>query len=245
MGRLNQLIAVIPSIKQRTQAAITAAYQRLKKEDDLAGIVKSYEPVDAEDLEKISTESKLVQVKVPDLIAQAVAAWTEAIDAVASQDYTNCQAVADVKVDDVVVLKKVPVTHLLYLEKVLVDANTFIEHLPVLNPSDEWSWDSSNGVWVTPSKRTHRTRKVKKSFVAHEGNDKHPPQVQVFDEDIIVGYYDTKKFNGAITAAQKNRMRERVRKYSDAVKRAREEANMVDVVKITHGEDLLRQIFSE
>ena len=48
----------------------------------------------------------------------------------ATQDFANCQAKANVVVDGQTILKEVPVTHLLFLEKQLVDLRTFIDGLP-------------------------------------------------------------------------------------------------------------------
>jgi len=58
-----------------------------------------------------------------------------------------------------------------------------------------------------------------------------------------VGTWTTIKFSGAIPANERNRLLERVRQLSDAVKSAREEANSLDVEVKKTGEAVLNFIF--
>jgi hypothetical protein len=59
---------------------------------------------------------------------------------------------------------------------------------------------------------------------------KHPAQVEVYHEDVAVGYWTTVKFSGALAAKRVNDILDRVSKLQTAVKFAREEANNTDVV---------------
>jgi len=119
-------------------------------------------------------------------------------DIVATQDWANCQAVADVVVDDQVILAQVPFTHLLFLEKQLLDIQTLVEKLPVLDPAERC---------------------------------------------VTAGTWTTVKFSGAIPAARKNAMLDRVRALQDAVKSAREIANGLEVEKKKVGAKILKFIF--
>jgi len=62
-------------------------------------------------------------------------------------------------------------------------------------------------------------------------------------EDVWVGTWTITKFSGAIPAATKNTMLDRVRKLLDAVKAAREEANGLDVHPQKVGATLLTYVF--
>ncbi len=87
----------------------------LQKSDLLSGIARSYKPKD-ELGEQLPPESKLVQFKVDEGIAKITKSLVEMFDVVATQDWANCEAKADVVVAGKVVIKAVPVTHLLFLE---------------------------------------------------------------------------------------------------------------------------------
>src|SRR5262245_28015221 len=126
MPKLNQIIAITAGKKSQASKTITEAYQNLQKAGQLEGISRAYKPKDDEG-EQLPPEKKLVQLKVRDAIRSVTGALTELFDIVATQDQANCQAKANVVVDTVPVLKDVPVTTLLFLEKQLVDLHTFVE----------------------------------------------------------------------------------------------------------------------
>ena len=160
-----------------------------------------------------------------------VAALTELFDIVATQDQANCLSpVADVTVPDgVAVLKDVPVTTLLFLEKQLVDIHTFVEKLPALDPGETWGYNPDVDHYASEPYQTTKTRKVLKNHVKAEATKEHPAQVETYTEDVVVGYWTTVKFSGAIPAREKNEILDRVRKLQEAVKSAREEANSMAV----------------
>jgi hypothetical protein len=228
MPKLNQIIAVQAGKKTHAKETLTEAYHQLKKPELLAGLVRTYQPRD-EGGEPQPDERKMVQVKVNDLINRATRDLTEMFDVVATQDWANCAARADVVVEGRKVLENVPVTHLLFLEKQLVDLRTFIEALSVLDAAEEWDYKPEVDCFVSRPSRTNRTKKVPKNHIKYEATREHPAQVEMYMEDVWVGTWTTTKFSGAIPVATKNAMLERVRKLADAVKTAREEANAVEV----------------
>ena len=242
MGKLNQVIAVVAGKKAKAAQVITAAYHQFQKTPLFDGISRTYQPRD-EDGEKLPPESKSIQVKVLDLMVEVTAAMVEMFDVVATQDYANCSARADVCVNGKVILSKVPVTHLLFLEKQLKDVETFIGKLPTLDPSETWSFNEAVGSYATSPSETARTKKVPKAFVKAEATKEHPAQVEMFHEDIMVGYWRTVKFSGTIPAKDKNRMLERVRSLHEAVIKAREEANGIDVSPVSNGKAVFDFVF--
>ena len=76
-----------------------------------------------------------------------------------------------------------------------------------------------------------------------EATEKHPAQVEVYYEDVVIGYWRTIKFSGALPAKRVNEVVERVEKLQAAVKFAREEANGVEVVEQETGEKVFRYLF--
>jgi hypothetical protein len=178
MPKLNQIIALQAGKKSRAKEALTEAYHLLKKPELLGGLVRTYQPRD-ENGEPQPDERKQVQVKVNEVIGRVTGDLAEMFDVVATQDWANCQARADVVVDGRKLLQGVPVTHLLFLEKQLVDLRTFVEALPVLDAAEEWEYKPEVDCYVSRPSRTNRTRKVPKNHVKYEATKEHPAQVEV------------------------------------------------------------------
>lgn len=244
MPKLNQIIAIQNGRKSQAKEALTQAYHQLQKPDLLSGISRTYKPKD-ETGETQPTENKLVQLKVGEVIDRVSRELTELFDVVATQDWANCAAKADIKVNGKTLSAGVPVTHLLFLEKQLVDLQTFIEKLPVLDPGERWNYDQSQDCYASDSFQTSRTKKVPKSHIKYEATKEHPAQVEMYYEDVTVGTWTTVKFSGAIPAQEKNQLLERVRGVAYAVKEAREEANGMEVEKKKVGAAILSFIFAK
>lgn len=244
MPKLNQIIAIQASKKSHAKESLTEAYQSLQKNDLLYGISRSYKPKD-EAGEALPPESKAVQLKVQDAIARVTKSLAEMFDVVATQDWANCEAKADVMIGGRTVVKGAPVTHLLFLEKQLVDLLTFIEKLPVLDAAERWSFDATQDCFASEPYQSLRTKKVPKTHIKYEATKEHPAQVEMYMEDVTVGTWTAVKYSGAIPATKKNTMLERVRALQDAVKSAREEANSKEVELKKVGESILDFIFKD
>jgi len=233
--RLNQIIAVEKGVKSRSYADLTEAHHTLQKSALLAGIARTYQPRD-DDGEQYPPESTRVQVRADDVLRGTAATLTRLFDVTATKDWANCQAKADVVVDGQTVLTGVPATYLLFLEKQLTDLHTFIAKLPVLDAAETWARDEAADCWATEPVQTTRTRKIPRNHVKAEATDKHPAQVEVYYEDVVVGNWRTVKFSGAMPASRIKSLLERVDKLARAVKFAREEANSLEITDQHVGE---------
>jgi hypothetical protein len=212
--KLNQIIAVEPSVKTKADRAQTDLYHLVQKPALLSGLSRTYQKKD-DDGDDLPSESTQVQVKVDEVTF--------------TKETANASAKADVKVDGNTLLADVPVTYLLFLEKQLVHLATFVSKLPVLDPAVRWTLDTNDGVYKSEPVRTVKTKKVPRNWVKAEATDKHPAQVEVYHEDVVVGTWTKQDFSGAIPATRKQELLERVEKLQAAVKFAREEANSVEV----------------
>ena len=242
MAKLNQIIAVVTGKKSRCQKALGDVYKQLQKATLFDGISRTYQPLDEEG-ETQPPEQKNVQYKANQAIADARQALSELFDAVATQDWANCEARADVVVDGTVILEQVPVTHLLFLEKQLTDLHTFVGQLPTLDPADTWRWDENSDCYVTEATFSNRTKKVPRSHILYEATKEHPAQVEMYHEDVKVGEWRTVKFSSALPATERNDLIARVRKLQEAVKFAREEANSRDVQDVNIGNKVFDFVF--
>ncbi|MDQ0580336.1 DUF7873 family protein [Streptomyces rishiriensis] len=242
MAKLNQIIAVEKGVKSKAHQDLSTAQHGLQKPALLAGISRTYQPKDEEG-EQLPPESTRVQVKAEDVLRETAATLTRLFDVTATKDWANCTARADVTVDGRVLVADVPVSYLLFLEKQLVDLSAFVRRLPVLDASESWAQDPSTDAWKTEPVRTLRTKKVPRNHVKAEATDKHPAQVEVYYEDVPVGYWTTVKFSGALPARRVNELLTRLEKVQQAVKFAREEANGADVVDQRVGDAVFGYLF--
>jgi hypothetical protein len=241
--KLNQIIAVEKGVKSKSFADLTDAHHAVQKTAPLAGIARTYQPKDEEG-EQLPAESTRVQVKAEEILRQVATTLTRLFDVTATKDWTNCEARADVVVEGRTIASAVPVSYLLFLEKQLVDLLTFVRKLPVLDAAESWVYDASADNFATEPAQTTRTKRIPRNHVKAEATEKHPAQVEVYYEDVVIGYWKTVKFSGALPAKRVNELVERVEKLQQAVKFAREEANATEVVDQKVGEKVFGYLFA-
>lgn len=225
--KLNQIIAVEKGVKGRVYSELTEFNKVCQKADLFQGFSKTYEKKDEEG-ESLPPESKKVQFRVDDVLKTVVNSLAEFFDITATKDYANMGAVADVEASGGKILEGVPVTHLLFLEKQLVDLRTFFGNLPELDDAESWQRDDASGVYKTEPISTHRTRKVQRPIVLYDATKEHPAQTQLITEDALAGYWKTVKHSAGIPKTRKEVIVERADELIKAVKFAREEANGIE-----------------
>jgi hypothetical protein len=240
--KLNQVLAIEKATKSRIFGEVTSMHQTLQKPSLLAGFAKTYQKKD-EDGDEHPPEKQRVQVNAKDLLRQASKLLMELFDVTATKDWANCQARADVVIDGQVLVEAAPATYLLFLEKQLGDLSTFIGKIPVLDPADDWLHDEATGLWKTEPAQTTRTKKVQRPIVLYQATKEHAAQTQLITEDVVVGAWATVKHSGALPAAHKAQLAERVERLIDAVRFARETANGVDAQRREVGKKLFEFIF--
>lgn len=241
--KLNQVIAIEKGAKAKARDALTEAHHAVQRTTQLSGLTRTYQPLDDENGEHLPAEATLVQVKATEAIVTVRDALVDLFDVVATKEWANGQATADVTVGDRVVLAAVPVTYVLFLEKQLVDLHTFVGKLPVLDPAQEWTHNAAAGTFSAKPVETTRTKKVPRNHVKAEATEKHPAQVEVYYEDVIVGRWTKTEFSGALEADTVAAMLDRVEKLQRAVKEAREEANGAEVTDQQAGAAVLDFVF--
>ena len=237
LPRLNQIVALVATKKGRAASVMAEQQSRITKSGLLDGIARQYQPK-ADDGEKLPSENKLVQVKAMEAFAAVAAEASEVFDLVLTQDYGNAQVLADVVVNGRKLIEGCPVPYLLFLEKKLKEIEAFIGGLPTLDPGDVWKLDPVSDCYASTTKQTVHTRKTPKNHVKAVATAQHPAQVETYMEDVVVGYWNTTKFSGAIPAQEKNGMLARVRQIRDAVKMAKEDANGIEVRPLSVGNSI-------
>jgi hypothetical protein len=241
--QLNQIVALEKGVKSQAHADFTAATGQLQKAPLLAGISRTYKPKDDEG-EQLPPESTRVQVRANEVLNDVQRVLTRLFDVILTKDTANCDAKASIVVDGATLAADVPVTYLLFLEKQLADLQAFVAKLPVLDAAETWSFDEATDSYATSPAQTTRSKKVPRNHVKAEATDKHPAQVDVYFEDVLVGYWTTVKFSGALPQARISELKARVVKLSEAVKVARETANTAQVADQKIGDRLFGYLFA-
>jgi hypothetical protein len=243
---LGAIVAIERGVKQQTQSAITQSYHAMQKAGNLLGISKTYEKID-DDAADLPPESKPVQLRVFEELPKMRKTMTRLFDVVATKDDANTRARADIIVDGRTLVRDVPATTLLFLEKYFDDElATCIRSLAVLDPAQVWHFSGDVNAYVTDPIRTHKSQKIPRNNVKAWPTRDHPnivPQVETYYEDKVVGYWTTIHQSGAVPAKQVREYLDRLWTLREAVKFARERANQTPVTDQKIGQALLDWLF--
>lgn len=243
MTRLNQLLAIFKDVKSGALRTFTDLHRESQKSVLYAGLSRTYQPKD-EDGDELPSESTLVQVRADAVLSVAATTLSRLFDVIATVDRTNADAVANIVVNGQLIAADVPATTLIALEKQLVDLGTFVGKLPTLDPAETWVWDNGRNCWASEPAKTARSKKIPRNHVKAPATQHHPAQVELYYEDVLVGYWTTTKLSGALPAARIAELQGRIAALREAVKRAREEANMVTVVDKKIGSPIFEYLFA-
>ncbi len=243
MPKLNQINAVVSARKNEAEKAVTELYKLIQKDALFTGRERMYRPLDEVNGQKLPAESQRVQQRVDDLVRQARDKWTELWNLVLTQDTGNQSARADIVVDGKVILASVPITSLLFLDKQVNDLETFVSKLPTPDPSEEWNHDPNTGLLRSKANESLRTSKEPTVIVKYPATTEHPAQTELFTKDVPVGTWTQILYSGCIATDRKNTILARVRKLQDAIKAAKEQANLLEVERQKAGEPLLEFVF--
>jgi len=231
-GSLHQLLAVEPDLRGASERIVAEAQNTFsKKSGHFEGIERHYAPKFADD-DAFPSEKKEIVTTVQDKLDYVRGIISKYLDALAQKEVTNTRAVADVVVNGTVLLEKVPATLLLALESKLKELRSkAFESIPTLDPAESWQWSPELKKFRAAPRQTFKTKKVMKNHVKADATEKHPAQVEVFTEDVVIGTWTTDKISGMLTPAQKSDLLGRTDKLIQAVKTARAAANQTAVEK--------------
>lgn len=243
MGKLHELLAVEPDLKGTAERIISETINTFsKKEGHFKRQVRTYQPVDDDGL-KLPDETSEMVTTVPERLDYTWEKVAKYLDAVAQKEVTNTQASAKIEVDGKPLIdKELPATLLLALEGRLKQLREAYNAIPTLEPGEKWDWDPQTRTYASSPKDTFKTKKVRKNHVKAEATEKHPAQVEVYTEDMVVGTWTTKKWSGALTSAKKSDLLERIDKLVRAVKQARQRANATEAVSVSVADALSKFI---
>lgn len=222
--KLAQLVAVQAGLKSSTYRDQTDKWKALQRPAPLTGISRQYTPKDEEG-DQLPSESTLVQLSAETVLRDTASLLAKLFDTTATIDAANCTARADLAVNGQVLVKDLPVSTLLFLEKQVQDLVSTMRALPTLDPAEKWTFDEATNSWRSEPYSTVRTKKVLRNHVKAAATEKHPAQVDTYAEDATVGTWTTVKFSGAMPATRVATLVGRAEELLRAIKMAREAAN--------------------
>jgi len=244
MTKLNQILAIEKGVKATSTRLLTDLHRKSQTPTLYEGRDRNYQPLHEEG-ERFPPESQKVQLRGRNVLKEVQTSLADLFDITFTKDKANLKSMADVVVDGKVILGKVPVTYLLFLEKQLTDLHTFVSKLPVLDSSENWTWDDGQSAYRTSVVETAKTKKITKPVVLYEATKEHPAQVKEVSEDVVVGYWKQTRYSAALSQQKKDDLIERVNKLHAAVKFAREEANACDADRHSVAEPVFAYLFRE
>lgn len=240
--RLNQVLAVLSGLQRDYKDTLTVADRHMSSQGDMVGHRKRYTPRD-EDGEKLPDTVAHVKARARQLVGQVAEKLAAYVDAVSSRDYTNTLARANVEIDGEVIFPDVPVPHLLFLEQLLTDLETWISRANTRDSAEKWRWNEDEKVWETAPIATNKTGVRKRAIVLYDATKEHPAQTQLIEESFVQGVWETVHFSGGMTPAEKEQLLKKIRDLLAAVRRAREAANMMPAENPAIGDKLKRYLF--
>jgi hypothetical protein len=243
------LLAVEGDLQGIAKKLTEETIRTFAKPDHFIGQHRHLEMFDASEQAKVvADEYKEIVTTVPDKLGYLNEAVAKFFDAVLQKETTNQSAKADLVVDTIVIAKDVPATFLLGLESKLKELRQAYESAPTLAPGIAWKKDTNLGSGIYVQENPDVKLKSAKTFmhkVLYEATDKHPAQIEKWEEQIPVGKYITNVQSGMLSPADKSKLLGRIDKLIQATKKARMKANMVDVVEVAVGEAIFSYITAD
>lgn len=233
MGKLHELVAAEKDIRSTVSKIIDETQNTFSKKAHLFSThSKEWEPLNNDDVDRPEEEKPSPISTISEKLEYFHKHMAKLFDMIIQKENANTKAVGDIIVqnDDcsIVICEKVPVAALVQMENLFEIVRTKVyDSIPTLDPAKNWVKDDQRGegFYKTGQTRRQGTKKISRPLVLHPGTDKHPPQVQLVNEDIVVGAWIQTYFSGLITPAEKSILLERIDSLIEAIKKARSRAN--------------------
>jgi len=239
---LGQVIGVEKHLRQADNDAGKMIKKNVQSEALTTGLTKVYRPDDdnAPSTAREPNKHKAVAVKAEEALREAMQYAVPAMDITATKDRTNQVASADLLTPDGgVLIPRVPISHLLWLEHYLGDWKGFLSVLPVLDPTKNWTRDDGQGIHKGDSEETVRFAKETAVLALTPTTKEHPGSGQPYIKETRVGVYLSTVLSGAVKESRKKELIAKADLLLAAVKDAIARANQTQAVEVREGEIIL------
>ena len=232
MAKLHELLAVKENLDGQATKCRTELMSTFdKKRHHFEETRTNYTP-DTEGAKMVVESHKDIQTTVAKEVEWISRILAKALDINFQIDVANSQAKADVVLENgTVLLKDVPATNLLQLERRMNEIKALVDQIPTLDPAKGFKLDLEKGKGIYKAREISkaRTKKENKVLTLYQATKEHPAQTQLVSEDVKVGTIQEQEWSALITPAVKADILERVEEVARAVKRARAKANELDL----------------
>jgi len=228
MAKLHELLAVEANLRGQAEACRKDLMNTFeKKRAHFSELIVTFTP--KEEGANPVVESKMgLQSTIDKEIDWLSEKLVKAFDTAHQIDEANTIARQDVTLEDgTVLLKNVPATSLLQLEKRLKELQEFAAQIPTLDPTKGFEQDADRGAGIFKARDVHkkRTQKVEEFVTVVQPTKEHPAQVAKQVKDIDTGEILQQEWSSLITVSAKGDILDRIEELSRAVKSARSRAN--------------------
>jgi hypothetical protein len=249
MGKMHELLAVEGDLQGTVKKLSAETMRTFSKSEGFLGQHRTLQMFDASQQEKVvADEYREMTTTVPAKLDYLSKAIVKYFDAVLQKEATNQVAVADLVVDGTIMATGVPATFLLGMESRLKEFRNVLEVIPTLAPGIAWVKDETAGKGVYRIQNADEKLKTAKTFmhkVLYEATDRHPAQIEKWEEQVAVGKYVTTVQSGMCSPAEKSELLGRTDILIQAVKKARMKANMTEVVERKVGDKMFNFILGK
>lgn len=246
MAKLHELLAAEGTAKTQADKCRSDLLNTFDKKRHLFGEkVVTFQP-SADGAQAVTEEQSDLQSTVKTELRWIADIWSKALDAAFQIAESNMGARADVILDNgEVLMRDVPATALLELEKRAGEVHALVTAIPTLDPAKGFKPDPDRGEGIFRAREEVRTRtkKTVRPIVKYEATKEHPAQVDLIQEDIPIGQIRAQEWSGLITPADKADMLTRAEELRRALKTARARANEAPAATMKIGKSLFGYVF--
>jgi len=248
MTKLHELLAVESNLSTQANKTRGELIETFHKKRHLFEEKRSTFTPNTEGAQAITEAQSDIQSTVQKEIEWVSGVIAKSLDVSHQVDVANTLAKSDVVTEDGdTVLKDIPATSLLQLEKRIKEVQDLVTAIPTLDPAKGFRPDEQRdkGIYQARAVTKTRTKKVPQVLELAPATKEHPRQTQVFSEDVPIGTIQEQEWSAMLTPAQKSDLLDRCDILLRAVRKARAKANEVEVEVAGNkiGKKLLDYIF--
>lgn len=248
MAKLHELLAVKENLDNQATKCRTELMSTFDKKRHHFEETRTNFTPDGEGAKTVTEAQKDIQTTISKEVEWISKILAKALDINYQIDMANTLAKADVILEDgTTLLKAVPATNLLQLERRMAEIKALVDQIPTLDPAKGFKLDTQKGKGIYKAREVTkaRTKKENKVLVLYQATEKHPAQTQLVSEDVKVGTILEQEWSALITPGTKADILERVEELARAVKKARAKANEheMDVTGNRIGQKMLDYVF--
>lgn len=244
MAKLHELLAAEGTVKTQADTCRSDLLNTFDKKKHLFGEkIVTFLP-SADGAQTVTEEQSDLQSTVKTELKWIAGIWSKALDAAYQIAESNMGARADVVLDNgTILMKAVPATALLELEKRAGEIHALAKSIPTLDPAKGFrpDPDRGDGIYKAREEMRTRTKKITRPIVKYEATKEHPAQVDF--EDVPIGIIRAQEWSGLITPAEKADILTRAEELRRALKTARSRANEADAATGVVGKQLFDYVF--